>query len=173
MNTQETIIKRKSVRAYKDEQITEEQLNAILNAAYAAPVGGGLYRTMRLTVVQNAALLTEIGDVFKEEGGMKVDMLYGAPTLIIVSGQKEFDNTALFTNAGCILENLQLSATDMALGSVINWATGTVLPDKTELLKRLGIDSTFKPLAGLVIGYPAKEIPKRNLKAVFETNFIK
>ena len=38
--------------------------------------------------------------------------------MIIVSGLATFDDTALFANAGCIIENIQLSAWDMGLGSV-------------------------------------------------------
>lgn len=172
MNTQEIITTRRSVRAYTPEQLTEEQLQTVLNAAYAAPVAGTLYKTIRLTVIQNADALEKIKAAYRE-GGIKADMLFGAPTLILVSGKKDFDNTALFANLGCIVENIQLSAWDMGLGTVFNWAAGTILPEQPELLNELGIPEDFKPLAGVVIGHPAKEVPERELKAVFETNYIR
>lgn len=53
MNTMETICSRKSVRTYTGEQITEEQLNTILKAANAAPVGMGQYEGVHLTVITN------------------------------------------------------------------------------------------------------------------------
>ena len=96
MNTQETIITRKSVRGYTEEQLTETELSTILNAAYSSPIAGTLYKTMRLTVIQNKNVLKKISNFYKEEGNMKADMLFGAPTLILVSGQKAFDDTALF-----------------------------------------------------------------------------
>ena len=172
MTTQETILTRHSVRAYTDEPVTEEQLAAILNAAYAAPVAGGAHKTMRLTVIRNSDTLNKISAVYQRDNGAKADMLYGAGVLILVSGLKTFDVTALFANAGCIIENIQLSAWDMGLGSVFNWAAGTILPEKQELLSELGIPEDFKPLAGVVIGHPAKDTPKRTRKAVFETNYI-
>lgn len=172
MSTQEIITTRRSVRSYTPEQLTEEQLQTVLNAAYAAPVAGTLYKTMRLTVIQNAGTLDKIKAAYRE-GGVKADMLFGAPTLILISGKKDFDDTALFANLGCIIENIQLSAWDMGLGTVFNWAAGTILPEQPELLKELGIPEDFKPLAGVVIGHPAKTVPHRELKAVFETNFIR
>lgn len=68
MNTQEVITTRKSVRAYTSEQLTEAELSTILDAAYVAPVAGGAYQKMRLTVVQNAAMLQKISDAYREEG---------------------------------------------------------------------------------------------------------
>ena len=85
MNTQEVITTRKSIRAYTSEQLTEAELSTILDAAYAAPVAGGAYKKMRLTVVQRAAMLNKISAAY-QEAGTKADMLFGAPTLIIVSG---------------------------------------------------------------------------------------
>ena len=160
MNPQEVITTRRSVRAYTPEQLTEEQLQTILNAAYAAPVAGTLYKTMRLTVIQNAAVLEKIKAAYREDG-VKTDMLFVAPTLILVSGKKDFDETALFANLGCIVENIQLSAWDMGLGAVFNWAAGTILPEKSELLAELGIPEDFKPLAGVVIGVLAAILVKR------------
>lgn len=173
MNTQEAILTRKSVRGFTKEQLTEGELKSILDAAYASPIAGGVYKTIRLTVVQDAEVLTQISNYYKETGGMKADMLFGAPTLIIVSGQKTFDDTAMFANAGCIVENIQLSAWDMGLGSVFNWSAGTVLPGNKELLDILGIPEDFKPLTGVVIGHPAKDVPMRELKTTIETNFVR
>lgn len=56
----ETICSRKSVRTYTGEQITEEQLNTILKAANAAPVGMGQYEGVHLTVITNTELLDRI-----------------------------------------------------------------------------------------------------------------
>ena len=42
----ETILKRKSVRSYTGEKITKDELNAILKAADASPVGMKRYETL-------------------------------------------------------------------------------------------------------------------------------
>ena len=167
MNTQEAITTRRSVRGYTPEELTESELNTILNAAYSSPIAGAGYKTMHLTVIQNKDVLQKISSFYK------ADMLFGAPALIIVSGQKDFDDTALFANAGCIIENIQISAWDIGLGSVFNWAAGKILPKNEVLVMELGIPDDFKPLCGVVIGHPAKEVSKRELKAVLETNYIR
>lgn len=172
MNVQETITSRRSVRSYTAEQLTETELRTVLDAAYSSPVAGTLYKTMRLTVVQNPSVLSRINAAIQRGNGNNTNFLYAAPTLIIVSGQADFDGHALFANAGCIMQNVQLSAWDMMLGSVIIWAIGTVLPKEPGLLSDLGIADGFVPLAGVVIGHPAKQPAERDLKAVFETNYI-
>ena len=65
MNTQDVITTRRSVRAYTPEQLTEEQLQTVLNAAYAAPVAGTLYKTIRLTVIQNVSMLDKIKAAYR------------------------------------------------------------------------------------------------------------
>ena len=177
MTTQEAIVTRRSVRSFTGERVSDEDVRAVLDAAYCAPVAGTLYHTMRLTVVQNRVLLNRISDFYKEAGGVKDDVLFAAPVLIVVSGAAEFRGTelwsALFANAGCIIENIQLSAWERGLGSVFNWAAGTVLPKSEELLRELGIPLGFVPLSGVVIGHIAGEVPKRVLSATIETNFIR
>ena len=43
MNTMETICSRKTIRSYTGENITADELNVILKAANASPVGMGQY----------------------------------------------------------------------------------------------------------------------------------
>ena len=49
----------------------------------------------------------------------------------------------------------------------------TIPPEKAELLAELGIGEAFKPLAGVVIGHPAKDVPARIKKVSMETNYIR
>ena len=60
MNTMETICSRKSVRSYTGENITADELNVILKAATASPVGMGQYDSLHLTVITNVELLNKI-----------------------------------------------------------------------------------------------------------------
>ena len=57
MNTMEAICSRKSVRSYTGENITQAELEQLLKAAYAAPVGMKAYDTLILTVVTNQAFM--------------------------------------------------------------------------------------------------------------------
>ena len=60
MNAIESITARKSTRAYKFKQINNDDLETILQAGMAAPVGSGAYDTLHITVVQNQNLFSKI-----------------------------------------------------------------------------------------------------------------
>ncbi len=150
MQTLETILKRKSIRNFKSEQISEKELDTILNAACAAPVGHGNYDSLRLTVIQNRELLNKISAVYSNS-----DIFYGAPTVISVSSNNlEAIN---YSNAGCVVQNMLLAATDLGLGSVyvINFAWAC--EKDGNLIKELKIENGFFPVASIALGCPAKE----------------
>ena len=62
METLEAINKRKSIRAYKDEQITKEELDKIIGVANKAPNAG----PFQVSVIQNKEFLSEINDKLNE-----------------------------------------------------------------------------------------------------------
>ena len=75
MNTLEAIAKRVSVRNYKPEQITEEELRAILKAGCAAPIASAQYETLHITVVQDAVLRKKVYEHQKAYVLQKLDIL--------------------------------------------------------------------------------------------------
>ena len=77
MNTQDAITTRKSVRGYTEEQLTETELSTILNAAYSSPIAGTLYKTMRVTVIQNKNILKKISNFGREVSVMTTFMKNG------------------------------------------------------------------------------------------------
>jgi nitroreductase len=119
----EAIAQRQACRADTPEQLTEQDLTAVLQAANAAPVGLGKYHEVKLTVVQDKAMLERIdaaGAAFSNRPG--AHPTYGAPTLIIVSAIQPTGPRHItpHCNAACIVENMALAATDLRL-----WATST------------------------------------------------
>lgn len=95
----ENIKARRSVRAYTDRQVSEEDLQAILEAATFAPSGMHL-ETWHFTAIQNADKLAELNERIKgafaksdepklqERGHSKAYCCYyHAPTLVIVSNR--------------------------------------------------------------------------------------
>lgn len=61
----ENIKARRSVRAYTSQQVSEEDLQAILEAATYAPSGMHL-ETWHFTAIQNVDKLTELNNALKE-----------------------------------------------------------------------------------------------------------
>lgn len=176
MELMEAIATRKSTRGYKAEQITDEALNAILNAGSAAPIGMGAYNTVHLTVIQKAELLDKITEAAgKLYNNPNMKPFYGAPTLIIVSGKPNEKAPGIeMANTGCVMENMALAATDLGLGNVYLLAFAAALLADKDLLKELKLPDGFVPCAGLAVGYSTEPLDsKKASKHVIEVNTIK
>ena len=80
---------RRSVRRYKAEQITEAELNAVLEAGTWAPSAKGL-QTSVLVVVQDPETIAYMSRLNAEiQGNPGTDPFYGAPTVVVVLGDGE------------------------------------------------------------------------------------
>lgn len=113
MDTLTTIATRRSTRVYKPEQISDSQLQTILAAGWASPVGHGAYSELYISVVQNPKILEAFAEYCGQAfGNPKYNPFYGAPTLIVVSAKPKADGQLVYiADVGCILENMQLAAT--------------------------------------------------------------
>lgn len=169
MNTLETLFARKSVRSYTGELPTAEELELILKAANASPVGLKQYDTLHLTVIKNAELLAEIehaaGAMF---GKADEDFhpLYGAPVLVVVSGKipaPGMEGTAI-SNAAIVAHNMAIAATELGLGVCHIWGATAGLAKSEETVKKLHLPEGFVPVCAVCIGkteetYTEREIP--------------
>lgn len=169
MNTLETLFARKSVRSYTGEMPTNEELELILKAANASPVGLKQYDTLHLTVIKSAELLAEIehaaGAMF---GKADEDFhpLYGAPVLVVVSLKKPapgMEATAI-SNAAIVAHNMAIAATALNLGVCHIWGATAGLARNEELVKKLNLPADFAPCCAVCVGkteevYTEREIP--------------
>ncbi|MBR6646253.1 MAG: hypothetical protein IKL09_01905, partial [Clostridia bacterium] len=62
MNTFDNLFSRRSIRTYNGEIITDAELNLILKAAYASPVGRALFDTLNITIISNCDYLNKWED---------------------------------------------------------------------------------------------------------------
>lgn len=155
METMKAIAKRKSTRSYKQDQISDSVLNTILAAGCAAPVGMGKYDSLHLTVIQDKEVLksisTGISNIMHRDG----DMLYGAPTIVLVSSNATdfpgIDNA----NASFVLGNMAVAATDQKVDSCIIWGTAMAVSMDGQLQKALAIPEGFNPIGSIALGYAA------------------
>ena len=171
MNTMETICKRKSVRNYTGESITNEELNTILKAANASPVGMGQFDSMHLTIITNKELLNKFEKVTAAMFD-KPDMhpLYNAPTLILVSSKKPapmMENVA-YSNAAIMVHNMALAATELGVGSCYIWGAVAAVSHNPEILSELKLPEGFIPCCAICLGktdekYELKEIPTNRI----------
>lgn len=175
METLKAIARRKTTRAFAPEkQISKEQLDTILAAGCAAPVGASDFSSIHLTVIQDPAILAKINKVVQET--MKIDrnFLYNSPTLVItsVSKKQKFPNIQ-YSNAACIIENMILAATDAEIDSVYLWTVIGIVGGNAKLCKDLGIPESFTPVSGLGLGYAVeKSTTERKLAIKLSVNYI-
>ena len=74
---------RRSIRSYRTEQVREEDLQQILEAATYAPSGMGAQPVI-LVAVQDPATIARLSQLNAAVMGTKTDPFYGAPTVVVV-----------------------------------------------------------------------------------------
>lgn len=180
MNAQDAILARKSVRAYKPEQITDEELKALVEAGLSGPGGGPVH----LTVLQNADIIQSINDITKN--GMLssgndfavsraslpgYEPVYGAPTLFLLSAP---DANGL-ANCACAAENILIAATSLGLGSCyLASIRGAFVGDVTPaLLRDCGVPEGNAICCGVIAGYPDGDKFSSSNRKVRTVNYVK
>ena len=174
--TLKTIKQRRSIRSFQAEQIKEEELQAVLEAGLYAPNAGD--QSWHFTVVQNRALLDRLNLAAKEAARQmpieplrqlgsddNFNCLYGAPTLIIVSGSERAP-MPLDADCAAATQNLLLAAESIGWGragsSSSCWlstppkaprcARNLKFPKLTSLTIRLCLDISRMQLSGRLKG---------------------
>lgn len=167
METLEAIAKRTSTRKFKETQISEENLQAILKAGMAAPVGSGAYNSLHITVVQNQSVFSKINAAVTElifkMMGKKMDKNFGAPTMIFVSSKPAMMPGLEYANTACVLENMAIAATSLGIDNIIWGGASSAVDQNAELRKILEIPEGYKPILCISLGYASEdEIPKKH-----------
>ena len=81
--TLHTLETRRSCRAYKPEQITKEELEAVLRAGTFAPSAMNR-QSAKIVVVQDAETRARLTRMNAAVMGNTGDPMYGAPTILVV-----------------------------------------------------------------------------------------
>lgn len=172
MELLEAISKRRAIRAYTAEKVSEAKLEMVLKAGCAAPVGRSLYEKMHITVIQDAGLVKEISDAMKAAMHTEDDPLYHASTLILVSAAEMPYPGIEVADTACILENMMLEATEQGLGSVVIWASGMIVNNTPGLKQKAGIPDGYSAVSGIVVGEKAMEVEPKELTLSIEINRV-
>lgn len=112
---------RRSTRGFNDVQLTEEQIQALMDAALASPTARNT-QMWHFSFVQNQELLgefnAELAAIMKNDPN-EFNVFYHAPTVIFISRPAQCDNSFVEVDCGIACENIVLAAQGMGLGSVI------------------------------------------------------
>lgn len=152
----EIIKTRRSCRHYKAEQITDEELSAVLEAGTYAPTGHGKQDPV-IVAVQNDAIKVRLEKLNAAIMGVDSNPYYDAPTYLLVFASK--DNANAFQDGSCVLENMMLAAHAIGLGTC--WINREYQMFQTEegqlIMKELGLDKNLIGIGALSLGYPSRE----------------
>ena len=172
--TIQTILGRRSIRAYKPEQLDQGSLEMILDAGRYAPSAMN-QQPWHFTVIQSRVLLEKLETACKAvfmESDIEAlreiarrdgfSVFYHAPALIVVTG----DSAALAPQYDCTLamQNMMLAAASLGIGSC--WMHSVMMFYATEkgkeLFQELGIvfPQGHEPFASAVFGYSAVPLPE-------------
>ncbi|MEI6100569.1 MAG: nitroreductase family protein [Eubacteriales bacterium] len=161
--TLKSIKQRRSCRSYRNEQVAEEALQAILEAGAYAPNAMG--EATHYAVVQNKEVLEKINRLAKE-AAMHMDVqlrelganeafncYYGAPTLVIVSADTK-SPMPMDADCSAAIENMLVAAESLGLGTC--WIFFATLafgsPEGEALKKELGIPEGYRVYHTFVLG---------------------
>ena len=154
-----TLKSRRSCRSFDGRQITEEELNTILEAGTYAPTGMGRQSPV-IVVVQDKETIAYLSKMNAEIMGSDGDPFYGAPTVLIVLADKAMP-TYLYDGA-LVMGNLMNAAE--AVGVQSCWIHRAKEEFESEegkaLLKKWGIAGDYEGIGHCVLGYGEKALIK-------------
>lgn len=166
---------RRSIRKFKAEQISDSELQAVLEAGTWAPTAKGLQDPW-IVAVQKPELLKRISRMNAGIWGRIFDPFYGAPTYVLVFASRPEKTLNGVPDGSLVLGNMMLAAHAIGLGSCwINREREMFdTPEGKALLAELaqpgaaamvsGSSSVALPkdlmgVGALALGYPAHEAP--------------
>lgn len=169
--TLSTIKNRRSIRKYKAEQITDGELQQILDSALHAPNAMNQQK-WHFTVIQDKNILDRMVNTIKENiiksgneflakkaSEPNYNTFYNAPTVILISA----DEKGYFVQIDCGLaaENITLAAEALSIGScAITSSTALFASEKgSEFKKELGIPDGYNHICTIALGYRDVENP--------------
>ena len=162
-----TILERRSCRAYKSEQIKEEELETILECGLRAPSAVNA-QDWHFSVIQNQALITRMSvdirdNIMPEEvvkrytgrngGNPDFSVFYYAPTVVMISGKIE--NKYAPINCSLAAQNMSIAAESLGVGSIIIGMAALVpeLKNGAQYVEEMQIPEGFKPIFAMCFGY--------------------
>lgn len=149
----QNLLTRRSCRAYKEEQIGQEELEAILKAGQYAPTGMGKQSPI-IVVVQDAEKIREVerlnGAVM---GNPDSHPFYGAPTLIVVFGDSE--SSLGVADANLVIGNLLNAANAVGVDSCYIWRARESFESEggKALKKAWNIPDKYVGIGNVILGY--------------------
>lgn len=181
----ELLIKRRSIRSYKNDSVSNEILKELVQSAIKAPSAGNM-QPWKFIIINDKKLLKEISIDCKINLLTKINknpeyfasryrhmlenpefnIFYNAPTVILVLGNCNVKNHMV--DCTLVASYLMFASASKGLGTCwVNFA----LSMSDSIKEKIKIPSGYIIVAPLVVGYPAviPQMPKRKAPDI---NFV-
>jgi nitroreductase len=151
---------RRSIRSYKPDQITEQELDAVLEAGTWAPTGMGCQGVL-IVAVQNKGQIETIqklnAAVLEDPGA---GPFYGAPTVVNVFVDK--NKPTPLENGNLVIGNMLNAAQAVGIGSCYIYRAKEVFQTEEgkALMKQWGVPAEFEAVGHVLLGYAGGPAPE-------------
>jgi len=170
--TLEVIKARRSVRKYTSQQVSDEQLNAILEAGLYAPTGRGT-QDIAIVAIQDPEDIKTVSRLNIEAIGLTEGNPYkDSPTIVLIFAVDPYTQEMAVLDGGAACENMLIAAKSLGLDTC--WVHRTFPAFESEagrkLLKKWGLPEHARGVASFSLGYadgPAPKAVKRKEGRVF------
>ena len=160
--TLKAIEKRRSIRQFDSKQISDEELQSILDAGMQAPTGHN-DQSCYFIAIRDAKLIKEFSDgskvvmqklpiewianIGKNE---KLNIYYGAPTIVLVAAKK--DAVSPIPDVCAAIQNMLIASTSLNIGSC--WIGFAKFHFNTpENNKKVGLPDGYEIHYAVALGY--------------------
>ena len=153
-----TLLNRRSIRRYKENQVPDELLDQVLTAGLYAPTGMNRQNII-MVAVRDKETRDQLSRMNAAVMGSDRDPFYGAPCVIVVLGDPEI--YPVVENGSLVLGNLMNGAYAVGLGSCwIHRAKQTFETEEGKaLLRKWGLKENLVGIGNCILGY-ADESPE-------------
>ncbi len=156
--TIDDLLARRSSRKYSSRQIGDAELEEVLKAGEYAPSAMGRQSSV-MVVLQDREAIAKLSRMNAAIMGSSSDPFYGAPTVIVVLGDRSNPNSVY--DGSLVMGNLMNAAHALGLGSCwIHRAYQEFESEEgKELLREWGVPGDLIGIGHCILGY-AEDLPK-------------
>ena len=150
MDVRSCILKRRSIRKFKQDVVTNEIIHDLLECAMAAPSACNK-QPWEFFVIKNPELLDKVKHIGRYTN-------FNSPCVIVVCGNRDRtlskrENDFFIQDCSAAIENILLRATSLGLGTVWCGINPFVVPSQ-KVSELLSLPVNIEPLGLIQIGYP-------------------
>ena len=156
----EAILKRRSVREFRTDPVTEDEIGEIIAAAQYAPTAMNR-KPVEFVVIRDEAVRAKLFDILAKS--LRQDSLRTAPVVIVPLADTQKSVLPHFDLA-IASEHLMLQAAELGLGTVWKNIAPEIVP---EILALLGVPPHFTLANVIPVGHP-KDAPAAHTPAELE-----